>query len=314
MSESWTMAGIGGGTIIPLADLGILAVGMVCIIFIAKGIDRVLMVLALFLVMVIVCLKANAASPVAVQGFYRRAIAAEVTAEVTTNEVLFVDQRGNVSRPETLATTADMAANKAALITAEEKATAAEAAAKAGTNLVSGIIADIGRNELVVYREGYTDGFSAAVVLDPDAKLLTTEFEILDETSGDLAAFYLKYALKNSQAADVQPIVKWRSALASGIDYEPLPSTQVEPFRRLNETYTDTNGVVYPYVYEVKCFAPAREQGFFVVVLMPDDAAGDGATFELPNGVTGGLTARIPFGNFTLVIEGGICVGVENSK
>jgi hypothetical protein len=47
---------------------------------------------------------------------------------------------------------------------------------------------------------------------------------------------------------------------------------------------------------------------------MPDDAAGDGATFELPNGVTGGLTARIPFGNFTLVIEGGICVGVESSK
>jgi hypothetical protein len=235
-------------------------------------------------------------------------------AEVTTNEVLFVDHKGNVSRPETLATTADMAANKAALITAEEKAAAAEAAARAGTNLVADIVADIGRNELVVYRYGYTDGFSAAVVLDPDAKLLTSSFEVLDEMSGDLAAFRLRYAVRNSSAVDIQPVIKWRSSLDKGVDFEALPTSQVEPMRRLDETYTAEDGVVYPFVYEVKFYAPATSAGFFVVVLIPDDAVGDGLTFDLPNGVTGGVSARVRFGDSVLVVVGGIVVGVEAAQ
>lgn len=234
----------------------------------------------------------------------------------TTNKVLMVDEQGNINEPAALATTADMAANKAALITAEEKAAAAEKAAKAGTNLVSDIVADIGRNELVVYRYGYTDGFSAAVVLDPDAKLLSTDFEILDETDGaGRGAFTIKYALKNSSAVDTQPIIKWRNALNGGTDFEALPTAQIEPNTRLDETYTHAEtGEVYPYVYRVKFYAPADDKGFFLVTLIADDAAGDGSVFDLPNGIKNGSTARVPFGESVLVIEGGIVVGVENAQ
>ena len=57
-------------------------------------------------------------------------LATTTLGSVATNKVLMVDEKGNVNEPAALATTADMAANKAALITAEEKAAAAEFAAR----------------------------------------------------------------------------------------------------------------------------------------------------------------------------------------
>ena len=127
-----------------------------------------------------------------------------VFGEAVTNEVLFVDEKGEVNRPETLATTADMAANKTAILTAEQKAAAAAAAAREGTNLVQDIIRDITANELVVYRSGYTDAFGVLVIIDPDAKLIITDFEILDEMDADgRTAYRLTDALENSQSVAV---------------------------------------------------------------------------------------------------------------
>ena len=294
MSETWTMAGIGGGIIIPLADLGILAVGMVCIIFIAKGIDRVLMVLALFLVMALVCLKANAA-------------------EVATNDVLTVNQKGETSHPTALATTADMAAIKAATITAEEKAHAAANAARHGTNLISDIVADIGRNELVIYTYGYTDGISAAFTFDPDAKIIFHEFRPLNERNDDgLLAFKLGYALKNSTAFQGQPIIRWKSALDDGKDYVLVDEANIEPAIKLPEEYIDADGIVYQHKYEVRFFNKHETQGFYKVVLLPDDAAGDGMVMELPNGIKGGFTGSFIWGQYKLEIVGGVIVGVSD--
>ena len=294
MSESWTMAGIGGGTIIPLADLGILAVGMVCIIFIAKGIDRVLMVLALFLVMAIVCLKANAA-------------------EVATNDVLTVNQKGETSHPTALATTADMAALKAATITAEEHAHAASAAARHGTNMMWNIAADIGRNELVIYSYGYTDGFSAAFTFDPDAKVIFHDFRPLDERNDDgLYAFRLGYALKNSTEFQGQPIIRWKSALDDGKDFVLVDEANIEPAIKLPEEYIDSDGIVYQHQYEVRFWNTHEKQGFYKVELLPDDAAGDGMVMELPNGIKGGFTGSFIWGQYKLEIVGGVIVGVSD--
>ena len=296
MSETWTMAGIGGGIIIPIVDLGILAVGMVCIIFTAKGIDRVLMVLALFLVMALVCLKANAA-------------------EVATNDVLTVNQKGETSHPTALANTADMAALKAATITAEEKARAASAAARHGTNMMWNIAADIGRNELVIYSYGYTDGFSAAFSFDPDAKIITHEFRPLDEVNAaGLAAFEIGYALKNSTEYQGRPIIRWRSALDDGKDFEPIKEANIEPVEKVPGEYTDGDGIVYQHQYRTKFYDAKADKGFYKVNLLADDAAGDGMALELPNGVKGGLTGSFVWGQYKLEIVGGITVGVSDVR
>ena len=237
-----------------------------------------------------------------------------VLSEVTTNEALFVDQEGNVSRPEVLATEAQMAANAAAILTAEQKAAAAEAAAREGTNLIQDVIRDITANELVVYRHGYTDAFGVVVVIDPDAKLIICEFKPLDEVDANgRHVFHLRYALQNSRSVDAKPEVRWHSSIEGGREsFSALPSDQVQSHVSAGSWENPTTGEVYPYSYTIRFSAPTDRTGFFIVNLTADDASGDGWTFDLPNGVTGGFSGDVPFGSKTLTFTGGILTEVRN--
>lgn len=238
-----------------------------------------------------------------------------LTASIVSNKVLMVDEHGEINEPAALATTADMAAIKAATITAEEKAHAASTAAAHGTNLISDIVADIGRNELVVYRHGYTDGISGAQVLDPDAKLATTEFKPLaEQNAAGLKAFSISYALKNSTEFIGQPLIRWRGALDDGTDFEPIEAANIEPVTRLDGSWTDANGIIYQYQYQTKFFDEAGDKGFYLVTLIPDDAAGDGSAMELTGGVKGGFTGSFNWGGHELEIVGGVVVGVRDAE
>lgn len=232
---------------------------------------------------------------------------------VASNEVLFVDQAGNVNRPEVLATEAQMAANAAAILTADQKAAAAAAAASEGTNMIADVVRDITANELTVYRYGYTDAFGVVVVIDPDAKLLITSFKPLDETdSAGRHMFELEYALMNSRSVDVKPEVRWGDSLAGGREaFSVLPADQVQDPASVGEWTNPTTGEVYPYGYRIRFSAATDKTGFFVVNLSADDASGDGWTFDLPHGVTGGVTGDVPFGSQTLTFTGGILTGVK---
>jgi hypothetical protein len=232
----------------------------------------------------------------------------------TTNEVLFVDQEGNVSRPEVLATEAQLAANAAAILTAEQKAAAAQAAAREGTNLIQDVIRDITANELVVYRHGYTDAFGVVVVIDPDAKLVICEFKPLDEVdSAGRHVFHLRYALQNSRSVDAKPEVRWHSSIEGGREsFSALPSDQVQSPVSAGSWENPTTGEVYPYSYTIRFSAPTDKSGFFIVNLTADDASGDGWTFDLPNGVTGGFSGDVPFGSMVLSFKGGLLMEVRN--
>lgn len=227
---------------------------------------------------------------------------------VTTNEVLYVNEKGEVNRPETLATTAQMAANEAALLTAEQKAEAAAAAAKEGTNLVQDIIRDITANELVIYRQGYTDAFGVAVTLDPGAELYISDFKVLDTTdSGGRSGFKMVYRLHNTQQITTKPTVKWGTSLAGGREsFAALPEAQVvEPVAR--GLVTDGDGKDW-WEFELTFYAPQGTSGFYVINMTTDDAAGDGWTIDLPNGVKNGRTGTFQFGSETLEFVGGICL------
>lgn len=235
-------------------------------------------------------------------------------ANTVSNKVLWVNQQGEINEPAALATTADMAAIKAATITAEVKASAAASAAAHGTNLISDIVADIGRKELVIYRYGYTDGISAAFVLDPDAKLIINDFKPLNEVNAaGLSAFRIGYALKNSTEFKGQPIIRWKSNLKDGAEFEPVEESDIEPVSKA-PAYTGSDGTEYQWGYSTKFYDRADQKGFYIVDLLADDAAGDGMAMDLPNGVTGGVTADVVWGENKLKIVGGVVVGVESVK
>jgi hypothetical protein len=241
-------------------------------------------------------------------GFLSFAFCSAAFSQPVTNEVLFVNEKGETNRPETLATTAQMAANKAAILTAEQKAAAAEAAAREGTNLVRDLIRDITANELVIYRYGYTDAFGVAVTLDPNAELVISEFQPLDTLDGEgRQGFRMVYRLHNTQSVAVKPTVKWGASLEGGREsFAALPSAQVaEPIAKGIET--DADGKDW-WAYELTFYAPQGSSGFYVINLSADDASGDGWVFDLPNGVKGGRTGTVQFGSQTLEFVGGLCV------
>lgn len=235
-------------------------------------------------------------------------VVVSVFATTTSNEVLFIDHEGRVNRPETLATTAQMAANEAAILTAEQKAEAAEAAAREGTNLIQDVIRDITANELVIYRQGYTDAFGVAVVLDPDAELVISKFTCLDiKDDKGRSGYTLEYRLHNSQSVTVKPSVKWNTTIDGGTKlFGTLPQDQVgEPVSQ--GTFVDENGKSW-YMYSLTFYAEQDKSGFFLINLTADDAAGDGWTFDLPNGVKGGRTVTFQFGSQVLEFVGGLCL------
>ena len=236
------------------------------------------------------------------------AVVVSVFATATANEVLFVNEKGETNCPETLATTAQMAANEAALLTAEQKAEAAAAAAQEGTNLVRDVIRDITANELVVWRFGYTDAFGVAVLLDPEAELYISAFQPLDtKDANGRNGFRLDYRLHNSQSVETKPMVKWNTTIEGGTKVlGELPEAQVgEPVSK--GTVTDENGKMW-YEYSLTFYADQSQTGFFIIDLTADDAAGDGWVFDLPNGVKGGRTGTFKFGSDTLEFVGGLCM------
>ncbi|MBO7309566.1 MAG: hypothetical protein J6V38_08055 [Kiritimatiellae bacterium] len=232
---------------------------------------------------------------------------------LVSNKVVFVDQDGKINAPEVVASVGDMAANKTEIAIAQAAATAAEKAAREGTNLVSSIVQAITENEFVVYRRGFTDSLGVMVALPPDTKCIITSYtpNIALDGKGN-AQHELVYAT-TADASAVPPGIKHASTIEGGRDAMKALDTTIEK-TNLATTYEDKDGTVYNYMYSVKFWVPVASQGFFIVYLDADAADGDGMTFDIVGGITGGYTGDILCGSDTLTFKGGLLMGVKNNE
>lgn len=235
------------------------------------------------------------------------ALALPVFSNAVTNRALMVDQDGNVNIPEVLATAAQVSSNMVAIVAAEAAATEAARVAREGTNLVNATVAAIMANEFVVYRYGYTDSLGVLVALPPDTVCRITEFNSTPlAVSGDKMQLSLKYAT-TADAGGIMPGVKY-----SGDIREDLKLIEANVSKsKVAGSYTDIEGVVYPYVYEITFWVPVASAGFITVYLDGDAADGDGMTFDIVGGITGGETASITNGAQVLTFKGGILTEVK---
>lgn len=234
-------------------------------------------------------------------------LAAAVT---ISNKVVFVDQEGKINAPEVVASVGDMAANKTEIAIAQAAAKAAEEAARKGTNLVDATVKAITDNEFVVYRRGYTDSLGVMVVLPPDTKCLITRFtpNVAADGNGNVQ-HELVYAT-TADASAVPPEIKHASTVEGGRDTMRPLDTEIEK-TDLSTTYEDAAGTVYNYMYSVRFWLSAAAKGFFIVYLDADAAAGDGMTFDISGGITGGYTGEIRAGDETLIFKGGLLMEVK---
>ena len=233
-------------------------------------------------------------------------------AALSSRTIVTVDQAGNINETNAVALAAQMAANQVKADIALAKAEAAADAAAAATGTLHAVVRQIGENEFVIYRQGFTDSLGVAFVLSPDAKCCVSYYKPNTgvRPSDGFIQHTIRYATTEN-ADGVKSTIKAASPLVAREDFVVLDDALVDPPVRLAESY-ESNGVKYPYVYEMTFYLPPGSQGFMVVYLDPDDAEVDGATFVIENGIAGGASDTVEIGGKRFTFTGGLLTGVED--
>jgi hypothetical protein len=237
-------------------------------------------------------------------------LAAAVT---VSNKVVFVDQAGKINAPEVVASVADMTSNRTEIAIANAAAQTAGKAAREAQKMIDTTVSSIVANELVIYRQGFTDSLGVMVVLPPDTKCRITAFtpNVASDGKGNVQ-HEIVYAT-TADASAVPPGIKHASTLNfKDVEFRILDASIKKT--NLETTYEDVDGTVYNYMYSIKFWMPSASQGFYIVYLDADAASGDGMTFDITGGITGGYTGDVLCGGDTLTFKGGLLMGVKSNE
>lgn len=235
---------------------------------------------------------------------------------VQTNRVLFVDQAGNVSSTNALATAAQLAAVAAS----NEVIVAEQAAARDGYNTATQLLTHAAQSVIstpVVFMSVEFTGFEAAVTFDENSKVYITG---IDRTTDPMTVngtsclrTTLDFAFQESLQS-VKPFIEFSAQLSSPrAEWDFLADDFVGSPTAKSGSYTDSGGNVYNNLYSVDIAVPVEysASGFFGIWIPNDAASSDGSVMDMP-GIKDGYTGTQSWGGHTLTFKGGYLVGVSN--
>ena len=229
-----------------------------------------------------------------------------------TNTVMMVDQRGNLN-VEGVASVADVATNAVRATIAVEKAVAAQNTARGVTNALQAVAENIMSNNVVIYRSGFSDSFSSLVALGPDDTLAIAEARWIEKTAERIVV-EVDY-VSTANLGTVKPLVYAHNTLTNRVDFDELPDANVTtPAYHAGEREVD--GQTFSGYYTVTATIPnlaSTTSCFLWIKADGDHPSGDGATLDLPNGVTGGYTGDLVWGDKVLTFRGGVLKGVADN-
>ena len=231
-----------------------------------------------------------------------------------TNRVLYVDQDGNVSSTNALATQADMAAVSATNALIQAKMEAVADGYSTATQLLTMAAQSVVMNP-VVYASLEFVGFEAAVTFDPNSKVyvtgLTPTGESLTVNGTSCRKVVLDFGFQESLQT-VKPWIEYSLQLDGAPraewdfladDYVATPVSKAGTF--------EVGGDLYSHLYSVDLAVPAdAASGFFAVTIPNDAASSDGSVMDMP-GMKDGYTGTQTWGGHTLTFKGGYLVGVS---
>lgn len=228
-----------------------------------------------------------------------------------TKTVVTVDQNGKLNVAG-VASVTDVATNAVKVQIAEAKADAAASTARGVTNALAGIVQNIMDNNTVIYRYGFTDSFAALVIITGDDRLIISDFQ--HTLNGTTLTAHLKYVC-TADIGVVKPIVYANSQMDIGKDnFQIVDDANVTtPVYHAERIQYEDNW--YDGWYEITVTIPNLTDGksyFFWIKVDPDTPSGDGMSLELPNGVTGGQTTEVVWGDKKLTFYKGMLTGVQN--
>lgn len=240
------------------------------------------------------------------------ATAAAVAAPNVTNTVMMVDQRGNLN-VEGVASVEDVATNAVKVQIAEAKAEAAQTTARGVTNAINTVVENIMSNNVVIYRSGFSDSFAALVVFTEDDILAITEARWIEKTAARIVV-EIDY-VSTANLGTIKPAVLYRNTIEGGrANFEELAEANVTaPVYHVEDRIYDGQTFAGYYTIRATIPNPSGTSSYFLWIRADADApSGDGATLDLPNGVTGGVSGEYVWGDKVLTFRGGVLKGVGN--
>lgn len=235
----------------------------------------------------------------------------------TEKTVVTVDQNGQLN-VSSVASITDVTTNAVNVEIAKAKAEVAEQTAKDVSESLGGIVQNIMENNTVIYRVGYTDSFEQFVLFGDGDKLVITKFEKVSLSGGTLVA-NINYVCTVDLGV-MKPIVYANSDLEGGMDnFTVLPDSSItipvyhaEPVEIKNKDGTiDTYNGYYSVTVTINGLSEANKY-FYFIKFDGDVPSGDGSSLELPNGVVGGETTEVIWGNKKLKFYKGMLLEVQD--
>lgn len=230
---------------------------------------------------------------------------------VSTNTVLMVNQNGDLN-VKGIASVENVASNAAKVAIAEQKALIARQTASSVSNSIDTVVQNLMVNNEVIYRSGFSDSFAPLVVFT-DSDILAVVDARWTERSAARLVCEIDYVCTINLGA-MKPTVMHRETIGGPrTDFAALADSNVTaPVYHAEQR--EYSGQTFAGYYSVTATIPnpASATTYFLWIKCEADApSGDGATLDLPNGVTGGRSVTVELGNKTLTWVGGVLMEVE---
>ena len=229
----------------------------------------------------------------------------------STNTVLMVDQNGSLN-VDGVASVEAVSSNAAKVVVAEQKAEIARETATAVSNSIDAVVQNLMANNEVIYRSGFSDSFAPLIVFTENDKLVVAEVRWIERTAAQLVAD-IDYAC-TVDLGTTKPTVMHRETISGARSnfYELSDANVTAPVYHAESRTVGGNTFSGYYTVRATIPNPSSSTAYFLWIKCEADApSGDGATLDLPNGVTGGVTETVTWGNRTLSFVGGVLMGVE---
>ena len=229
----------------------------------------------------------------------------------TTNDVLYVDQDGRLNA-QGVASVEDVATNAAKAVVASQRAEVAQQTALAVSNSINTVAQNLMANNAVIYRSGFADSFAPLVVFTDSDVLAIVEARWTEQSAAQLV-MEIDYVC-TVNLGTTKPTVMHRATIdGARSNFAELADANVTtPVYHAEQR--EFGGQTFAGYYTVTATVPnpSSAASYFLWIKCEADApSGQGATLDLPNGVTGGVTETVTWGDRVLTFTGGVLMGVQ---
>ena len=228
-----------------------------------------------------------------------------------TNTVLMVDQNGDLN-VQGVASVENVASNAAKVVVAEQKAEIAQQTATAVSNSIDTVVQNLMANNEVIYRSGFSDSFAPLVVFTDSDVLAIVDARWTTRSAAQLVV-EIDYVCTVNMGTSKPTIMHRETIAGTRADFSELSDANVtQPV--YHATQREYGGQTFEGYYTVTATIqnPASTASYFLWIKCEADApSGQGATLDLANGVTGGVSETVTWGDKTLTFVGGVLMEVE---